>query len=108
MHTRFRFINTKRTVNNQVDGPFLYVFYPLQVDGAKSRISGTISKRPQTMEKEKTSLEKSLKSAKLHLGPTEARPGPMLLKVAATELKVVVKSRFSKEISTKSKMKVPT
>ena len=37
-------------------------------------------------------LEKLLKKPKLHVGPTRERPGPILLNVAATAVKLVVKS----------------
>ena len=71
-------------------------------------MSGKISKRPAIIAKEKTHLEKSLNAAKLPFGPTAPSPGPMLLNVAATELKVVVKSRFSKEIKSTKMIKVKT
>ena len=44
----------------------------------------------------RTYLERADSCEKLHVGPTPAIPGPMLLKVAATAVNVVVKSKLSK------------
>lgn len=53
--------------------------HALQVDGAKRRMRGMISRRPATMPKERTSLENPLKPPKLPVGPMVPRPGPTLL-----------------------------
>ena len=41
----------------------------------------------------------SIYTEKLLMGPTISRPGPMLLRVAATEVKLVIRSKLSREIS---------
>ena len=44
-----------------------------------------------------TSFEKGENAAKFDAGPTPPRPGPMLLMVAATAVKFVIRSLFSKD-----------
>ena len=61
--------------------------------------SGNSSSLPASMSNISIYLEKLLKKPKLHVGPTRERPGPILLNVAATAVKLVVKSKFSTEIS---------
>ena len=81
-------------------------FYIRHVRGEKSRIRGINSKRPAIIPKDKTIFEKLLKSAKFPFGPTADKPGPILLKVAATDENVVKKSLFSKEINSIKPVKV--
>ena len=54
--------------------------------------SGNSSSLPASMSNISIYLEKLLKKPKLHVGPTRERPGPILLNVAATAVKLVVKS----------------
>ena len=77
---------------------FLFYFL-LQVDGMRAIRSGKISSRPKSMAKERTIFEKSLYCAYEPIGPTIPKPGPMLLKQAATAEKFVSKSNgaFSKD-----------
>ena len=58
---------------------------------------GNSSSRPASISKISTHLLKSLKKLKLQVGPTWFRPGPMLLIVAATAVKLVTRSRPSKD-----------
>lgn len=60
--------------------------------------NGKSSSLPANISIINTYLEKIEKCAKFCVGPTSERPGPMLLIVAATEVKFVVKSLFSNEI----------
>ena len=60
--------------------------------------SGKISSLPASISKTRTIFEKSLKRPKFSDGPTSSRPGPMLLIVAATAVKFVVKSLPSNEM----------
>ena len=55
----------------------------------KSMSTGKSSSRPTSISKVSTSLLKALKAAKFLAGPTPASPGPMLLIVAATAVKLV-------------------
>ena len=54
--------------------------------------NGNNSRRPASISKISVSLEKSEKNEKLHVGPTLFKPGPILLRVARTAVKLVVKS----------------
>lgn len=58
---------------------------------------GNSSSLPASISNIKTIFEKILKSAKLQVGPTPPRPGPMLLSIATTPVKLVVKSKLSIE-----------
>ena len=66
-----------------------------QVLGRNKSSIGRISSLPASISKVRTILLKSEYALKLQVGPTAARPGPMLLKVAATAEKFVVKSKSS-------------
>ena len=58
---------------------------------------GKISKRPANMSKIMTSFERSLNKEKFPDGPTMAKPGPILLIVANTALKLVSKEKPSRD-----------
>ena len=73
--------------------------YFLHVAGANNNSIGNNSKRPANISKIKTILEGIEKNAKLPAGPTLLSPGPTLLIVAATAVKLVTRSCPSKEIS---------
>ena len=73
-------------------------YYFFQVAGWKSINIGKISSLPASISNIRIYLEKTEKDAKLPVGPTISRPGPILLSVAATEVKVVVKSNPSRLI----------
>lgn len=60
--------------------------------GTRSRMTGRSSRRPASIAKLNTSLEKFENPAKVDIGPTPARPGPILLSVAATAVKLVTRS----------------
>ena len=68
--------------------------------------SGNSSRRPASMSKIRTSLEKSENMEKFPLGPTRERPGPMLLSVAATAEKLVIRSKLFSAISNMEKAKI--
>ena len=67
--------------------------------GKKRTSSGKSSSLPASISKDKTSFEKTENSLKFIAGPTALRPGPILLTVAATAVKFVVKSKLSTLIS---------
>ena len=60
---------------------------------------GKISSLPIIIASVSTTLDKEEKQEKLQVGPTKEKPGPMLLKVAVTAVKLVVKSKLSKLMS---------
>ena len=62
------------------------------MEGANRRSMGKSSKRPANMSNISTYLEKSEKNPKFAEGPTRFKPGPILLMVAVTALKLVKKS----------------
>lgn len=65
-----------------------------------NRISiGNSSSLPASMSKIRTYLEKGEKKPKFSVGPTNSNPGPILLIHAATAVKFVVKSFWSKEMA---------
>ena len=59
---------------------------------------GKISKRPTNIAKLITRVDSGEKMEKFCVGPTAAKPGPILLRVAAIAVKFVVKSKLSKLI----------
>ena len=67
--------------------------------GAKSINIGKISSRPANISNIKINFEKSENIPKLRVGPTSSNPGPILFNVAATAVKLVVKSKLSMPIS---------
>ena len=73
--------------------------YFLQVLGVNNKSIGKISSLPASMSNIMTSFDKSENELKLPIGPTRSSPGPMLFKVAATAVKVDVKSKLSKDTS---------
>ena len=65
-----------------------------------NRISiGNSSSLPASISKIRTYLANGEKKLKFCVGPTNSRPGPILLIQAATAVKFVVKSFWSKEIA---------
>ena len=60
---------------------------------------GISSSLPAIISKISTSFEGIEKKAKFSVGPTSERPGPILLIVAATAVKLVTASLQSKETS---------
>jgi hypothetical protein len=60
--------------------------------GEKSSIIGKISSLPNSILNIITIFDRSEKPPKLPIGPTTSKPGPILLSVAATAVKFVVKS----------------
>ena len=73
--------------------------YTLQVRRANMIRKGKTSRRPMIMQKESTTLLKSEKMEKFPTGPTRESPGPTFDIAEITAVKVVVKSKLSKEIS---------
>ena len=68
---------------------YWYAIYFFQVDGVKRISIGKSSNLPASMSKESIILDMGEKSAKFCVGPTKSRPGPILLKVHATAVKLV-------------------
>ena len=56
---------------------------------------GNSSRRPANMSNINTYLENVEYMEKFRVGPTSSNPGPMLLRVAAMAVKLVVKSKLS-------------
>ena len=67
---------------------------------------GKISKRPASISNINTYLEKTEKFAKLPVGPTISSPGPILFSVAATAVKLEVKSKLSTLINKREIKKI--
>ena len=63
-----------------------------QVLGVNKSKTGNNSSLPASISKIKTHFEKALNWEKLPIGPTSSSPGPTLLKVVATAVKVVTRS----------------
>ena len=84
-------------------GRFLHVVQAnqnfFQVSFLKRIRRGKISSLPANISKISTHLEKWENNPKFCVGPTISRPGPILLKVAATAVKFVVRSKLSMLIS---------
>ena len=59
---------------------------------------GKISSLPASIAQDSTSLLKLLYWLKLQVGPTASRPGPMLLKVQRTAVKLVPMEKLSREL----------
>jgi hypothetical protein len=78
------------------------------VDGMKSNNIGNNSSLPASILKQSTSLERGEYAPKFLVGPTSERPGPMLLRVAATAVKFVSNPKLSKLIRIKEKAKIIT
>lgn len=64
----------------------------LHAEGWKSISRGKSSNLPASISNMKTNFEKTEKFEKLPVGPTSARPGPMLLMVVSTAVKFVTRS----------------
>ena len=67
---------------------------------------GKISSLPTIIIAVKTILDKGENIAKFPVGPTIPSPGPMLPSVAATAVKLVVKSKLSRLIITRAPAKI--
>ena len=76
------------------------------VNGTNSSSSGKISRRPASMSKIITSFAGFVKLPKFIMGPTCARPGPMLFKVAAMAVKFVTISKPSRLMRKKDAAKM--
>ena len=70
-----------------------FFFYFFQVEREKSIKIGKSSSLPANISKESIHLLKPLKIPKFDVGPTSARPGPILLRQEATEVNPVTKSQ---------------
>ena len=66
---------------------------------------GNISSRPRSIAKERTSFEKSEYPENEPIGPTMPKPGPILLKQAATAEKFVSKSKGASSKDNNRKIK---
>ena len=67
---------------------------------------GKISSLPTSISIDITIFDKLEKEPKLPKGPTSPSPGPTLFKVAAIAVKVVVRSKLSKEIRSTEAVKI--
>lgn len=76
------------------------------MSGRNSTSIGKISRRPASMSKIITSFAGFVKLPKFIMGPTCARPGPMLFKVAAMAVKFVTISKPSRLMSRKDTTKM--
>ena len=82
------------------------IFYFLfQKTGVNTKSMGNISSLPKSIAIDNTIFEKGEYAAKFDVGPTAARPGPILLKQAAVAVKFVSKSKAS-PVSKDSKIKI--
>ena len=63
---------------------------------------------PASMSKVSTSVEKFEYIEKFCVGPAISRPGPILLKVAATAVKLVIRSKLSTAIRSTENAKIST
>ena len=69
-----------------------FFYFNFHVVGENNIIIGKISSLPACIPKLRITFEKLFNSAKLNAGPTFPNHGPILLNVAATALKAVIKS----------------
>ena len=83
----------------QEDLLFLCLIILCHVPGLISTSMGKISSLPAIISKQKTYFDKSEKPAKFPVAPTASKPGPMLLIVAATAVKLVFMLKLSSEIT---------
>lgn len=81
-------------------------YFLFHVDGINKRSIGNNSSLPASISKQSTILESGVYAPKFCVGPTPARPGPILLSVAAIAVKFVSKSKLSKLIIIKDKKKI--
>ena len=72
-----------------------YFFQVLQENRSRT---GNSSRRPAIISKVITIFDNPEKAPKLEAGPTTPRPGPMLFRVAATAVKLVIRSKLSREM----------
>ena len=68
-----------------------------QMVGWNSINSGNNSNRPANISNIKTNFAKGENKSKFRVGPTKFNPGPMLFKVVATAVKLVIRSFPSKD-----------
>ncbi len=80
--------------------------YFFQVPGESSSSMGKISSLPASISNMITNLDKTENELKLPIGPTSSNPGPILFKVAAIAVKLLVKSRLSSDISKTEKANI--
>ena len=90
----------------KIGGSFYAFFYFFHVDGANNNKIGKISNRPISISIDNTSLAKIEYPEKLLIGPTELKPGPILLNVAVTAEKFVSKSNPSKLTISKERINI--
>lgn len=69
---------------------------------------GNSSKRPASISKISTSFEPSEKIEKFCVGPTSSKPGHILFRVAATPVKLVIKSKSLNPNNSTDKEKIKT
>lgn len=74
--------------------------------GWNSISSGNNSSLPANISNIRTNFEKEVKQLKFCVGPTNSRPGPMLLIVAVTAVKLVTKSLPSSEMAKSEQTKI--
>ena len=74
--------------------------------GVRSRSIGKISSLPTSISKIKTSFDTFEKPWKVPAGPTTDKPGPTLFIVADTAVKLVVKSKPSRDITSNDARKI--
>lgn len=83
----------------------LFIYFFFQVEGANIISTGKSSSLPAIISKMNTHFDKIENVEKPPVGPTSPRPGPILLIVAATDVKVVTRSLFSRQMIIKDVMK---
>ena len=69
---------------------------------------GKISSLPASISKVSTNVEKFEYTEKFWVGPTISRPGPILLNVAATAEKLVIRSKSSTAMRSTENAKIST
>ena len=75
---------------------------------AVRKSNGKISSLPKSISAIRTSFERKPNSEKFPVAPTILRPGPMLLRVAITDVTVVVKSKLSRATTSTDAAKIIT
>ena len=79
-----------------------------QVSLTNNKRRGKISSLPASISNVRTSLEKQENMEKFPFGLTSSKPGPMLLMVAATAVKFVIRSKSSNAMRNTDPEKIST
>ena len=98
MISSLAFLSTKKQLLFSGTVPIIFYLAFIQVDLLNNTRIGIISSRPASISNMRIHFDNIEKPAKFPVGPTTFKPGPILLNVANTAARFVVKSKLSNEI----------